>query len=145
MKTRHSKFRASVAILCRFLFPGQMYGDDLFGPLFTPSPFKGSYGTSVDSPFSEIGLRSPISMPCPVEEAAAAKTDQLSFVDILANYEQMEQSLKQKAVPLPPLKQEKVIRKKPPRHEPATFRPFMSLECVELTVHQLRSLHHAAQ
>ena len=124
-----------------------MFGEDPFGPLFTPSPFKGSFSPGLVSPVSEIGLRSPISMPCPFEEtAAAAKSDQLSFSDILANYEQMELSMKQNPVTKPVAHfEQRISRKSRPLTDAAVFKPFVSLESVEMTVHQLRSLHHASQ
>ena len=106
-----------------------MFGEDPFARLFTPSPLKSSTGNSIESPLGELGVRSPLSFPSCFD---ASKTDQLSFAEILATYEEMEQ--RAASQPVKSAEQKKNIA-------PAVFRPFVSLESVEATVHRLAAMH----
>ena len=109
-----------------------MFGEDPFAGLFTPSPVKSSLTNAIGSPFYDLGTRSPLSLPTCLD---GGRVDQLSFADILANYEEMEQAIAPPAEKVPPRKTGKE------KQTPAVFRPFVSLESIELTVHRLAAMH----
>ena len=92
-------------------------------------------------PYSAV-FDSPLTCPDPGELHASARfaefsRDTLTFEDVLYNYQRMQEQLAKQSI----IRR----RKRHPGPTVAKFKPYVSFESTEMTVHQLRAIRDNAQ